>query len=50
VADTVGGAKDEEDSDDGNEKIKDDSEWERKVLHGGERPGHRMWWRSVLVL
>ena len=41
MADTVGNAEDEEDSDNGNEKIKDNSKSERVVLHGGEGPGHR---------
>ena len=47
VANAVGGAEDEEDGDDGNEKIKDYSEREREVLHGGEGPGHRGWWGWV---
>ena len=39
--DTVGSAEDEEDGNDGNEKIKNNSEREREVLHGGKGPGHR---------
>ena len=41
TADTVGSAEDEEESDNGNEKIKDNSKWEREVLHSGKGPGHR---------
>jgi len=37
----MGSAEDEEDCNDGNEEVKNNGERERKVLHGGERPGHR---------
>ena len=45
----ISGAEDEEDSDNGNEKVKDYSEGEGNVLHGGEGPGHRGWWGCILV-
>jgi len=41
AADTVGSAENEEDSNDRNEKIKNNGEREREVLHSGEGPGHR---------
>jgi len=50
AANTVGSAEDEEDGDNRDEEIEDYSEGERKVLHGGEGPGHRGWWGCVLVL
>ena len=40
MADTVGSAENEEDGNNRNEEIKNYSEWEREVLHGGEGPGH----------
>ena len=39
----IGGANDEEDGNDGNEKIENDSKQEGEALHSGEGPGHGGW-------
>jgi len=36
----ISGADDDEDGDNGNEKIESDCYWEGQVLHSGEGPGH----------